>query len=295
MARKIRFTRVLNRDGTFNTTRIGIKKGFFSDLYHSTLTISWPKFLTTICMAYIGTNLWFATLYFLCGPNAIEGMKHETALQHFSECFFFSVQTLATIGYGKLAPVTLATHILVTMEALTGLFGIAIATGLLFTRFSKPTARVVMSKSAVVSNHNGKPMLIFRIANERTNQIVEAQVRLILVSTSTTSEGVQFRTMKDLGLLRSNSPVFAATWTVMHPIDDTSPLKGLDDKGFREIDAEVLVSFTGIDDTLNQTVHTRHSYTTDEIQFNHRFVDILSWDDNSATIDLTKIHDTVPV
>lgn len=290
------FRRVLNRDGTFNTSRIGVKRRFLSDSYHILLTISWPKCLALFALGYLLTNLLFGSLYYLCGQGAIDGLTNADPFTHFWECFFFSVQTLATIGYGKLAPASLCAHALVTIEALVGLFFLALSTGLFFSRFSRPTARVAMSNRALIYSHNGTPTLFIRIANERTNQIVDASVNVIHVTTITTKEGEIFRKINDLKLVRSRSPIFAATWTVMHPITEDSPLYGLTAERMRETDMEILVSFTGLDDTLNQPVHTRYSYSSDEILTNHRFVDMLGWnDDGSARIDLTKIHETVPV
>ena len=202
---------------------------------------------------------------------------------------------MASIGYGAMYPRTYYANAVVAIEALFGLMGLAIATGLMFARFSQPSARVLFSRVAAISTYNGVPMLMFRTANERHNQILEAQVKLTLVRDEISSEGQFMRRFYDLKLVRSASPVFALTWTVMHPIDETSPLYDMTTEDMANDNFELVVTLTGIDETVNQTIHARHSFLADEILFNMRFLDILSVSsDGRRVVDYTRFHDVVP-
>jgi inward rectifier potassium channel len=284
--------RLLNQDGTFNILRRGLRHKVSRDLYHTLLATSWARLLLALVMLYFGVNALFAVGYTLCGPNALEGIPAgETFPHRVLDAFFFSVQTLATIGYGKITPRGLPANILVTIEALLGLLGVALATGLLFARFSRPTARVVFSRVAMISPHEGVPSLLFRMANARLNQIVEARVAVTLAKDEVTAEGERYRTFYDLQLERSVSPIFVLSWTVVHPINEQSPLKGMTREKLMETQAELIVTLTGIDETFAQTIHTRFSYTPDEIIWNGTFEDILTRDDtHRIMIDLAKIH-----
>lgn len=240
------------------------------------------------------TNVLFALAFLLCGPGALAGADLSSESHRFFDAFFFSVQTLATIGYGRITPMGLPANFLVTFEALLGLTGLALVTGLLFARFSRPTARVTFSRMAVVNTHDEIPSLIFRIANERLNQIVEAQVTVVLSRNEVTAEGEKYRTFCDLKLERRRSPVFALTWTIVHPMDEESPLYGVSPEELLESEAELIVSLTGIDDTFSQTIHTRFSYTPQEILWDHGFADILNrTDEGLLMVDFDRLHDVV--
>jgi inward rectifier potassium channel len=233
----------------------------------------------------------FALAYIL-GGDGIENARPG----NFFDAFFFSVQTMASIGYGAMYPKTLYANVLVTIEALLGLIGLAMATGLMFARFSLPKARVMFSSVAVMTPYNGMPTLMFRVANERQNWILEAQIRVSLVRSEITKEGDVMRRFYDMSLVRSHSPLFALTWTVMHPIDESSPLYGVTPEEMVEDDMEVVVTLTGLDETVTQTIHTRHSYVAEEIFWNMRFVDILSKTrDGRRSIDYTRFHDVIPI
>ncbi len=291
----MKFDRVLNRDGSYNAIRYGVKKAPFSDSYHSLLTITWRKFSLLMLAGYLLINLFFAALYFLCGKEGLQGSSYDDCAQRFLDCFFFSVQTFATIGYGKLVPNSLATNILVTFEALVGLMSVAVSTGLVFSRFSRPTARVIFSNAALITQHLGKPALMFRMANERANQIVDATVNITLIITVATPEGSPFRKVVDLPLQRSRSPIFANSWTVVHLIDEKSPLYGVTKESMIESEMEMIVSLVGTDDIFSQSVHSRFSYTPHEIEWNKVFVDMLHWKDGVLKIELDKIHAVRPI
>jgi inward rectifier potassium channel len=286
--------RFLNRDGTYNIARSRGKSFPLSDLYHSLLSASWTEFLSVIIGVYLAINLLFAGAYFLSGPEALEGVRRDTFFHHFSDCFFFSVQTLATIGYGRISPMGLGANLLVTIEAFIGLLSLALVTGLFYARFARPTARILFSDVAIIGPHDGAPALVFRLANERLNQIVEAHVTVNLIKDETTAEGEDFRNFYELSLDRDRSPVFNMSWTVVHWIDDRSPLKGLKDKDLREVDAEIAVTLSGLDATMAAPIHARFSYVADDIVWNKRFRDILtSGDDGKIHVDLSHMHETV--
>ena len=282
--------RLLNRDGTFNVSRNMQRRFSKRDLYHSLLSLPWGKLLLLLMLTYVIINSFFALLYVACGPGALSGIGTESFPRYFSDAFFFSVQTFSTIGYGKIVPVTMAANILVTLEALTGLLSVALATGLLFSRFSRPTARVKFSDFAVINSHEGVSSLIFRMANERESQIVEASVTVAISFNEVTREGETYRTFYDLKLERSRSAMFVFTWTIVHPIVKESPLFNLDYSKMIEQEAEIIVSLTGIDETFSQPIQARFSYTPDEILWEKKFGDMIARKDGLLTVDMTRFH-----
>src|SRR5215469_14319317 len=210
------------------------------DLYHHLLTMPWSLLFALISSTYIGFNLIFAGLYLL-QPGSIANARPGSL----ADAFFFSIQTSATIGYGDMRPATLFANILVTGEVLAGMTMLAIATGLVFARFSRPTARVMFSRVAVVVPHDGVPTLMFRVANQRRNQIVEAQVSIALMRNEVTAEGVAMRRFHDLHVERSRTPMFSLSWTVMHRIDERSPLYGATVESLLRHQAEIVVAIVG--------------------------------------------------
>jgi inward rectifier potassium channel len=259
------------------------------DLYHRLLTIGWGAFFALVAVAYVAFNLFFAALYSLQHGSITAVRPGSTADE-----FFFSVQTMATIGYGDMHPVTLYANVLVTIEVLLGLICFALVTGLVFARISRPTARVLFSRVAAVSRFAGKPTLMLRVANRRTNRIVEATVTLTLARDEVTEEGVAIRRFYELKPERSRTSLFSLTWTVMHVIDATSPLHGTTPESLAAVAAELIVTIIGLDETVSQTVHARHAYGAADIQWGRRFADILSRDaDAIETVDYRRFHDTV--
>lgn len=281
--------RLVQRKGPMRVVRIGHRRDL-RDLYHWLLTLSWPRYLGLVGLWYIGANISFAILYLLDRESIAEARPGS-----FEDAFFFSVQTFATIGYGVMHPQTRYANIIMTFETLTGLIGFAVVTGLIFARFSRPTARVLFSRVAVISEIDRVPTLSFRCANQRRNQILEAQVGLTLLRNEYTAEGHAMRRFHDMKLARGRTPVFSLTWTVMHPIDRDSPLFGLTHEDLMAQEAEIIVVLSGTDDTFAQAIQTRHSYVASEICWNARFVDILNLlDDGRAAIDYGRFHDIVP-
>jgi inward rectifier potassium channel len=261
------------------------------DFYHRMLTITWPGLFGLLAIAYFAFNLVFAAL-FLSQDGAIANARPGS----FADAFFFSVQTMATIGYGEMRPATFYANGLVAVEVLLGMTGLAVSTGLVFARFSRPTARVMFSQTAVIGQYNGMPSLMFRAANQRRNQILEAQVTVMLLRDETTDEGVTMRRFHDMVVSRPRTPMFALTWTVIHSVDENSPLYGQTRESLVRNHAEVVINIVGIDETASQTVHARHSYGAEAIHWGRRFVDILGREDDGRTrIDYRRFHDTVVV
>jgi len=260
------------------------------DAYFLLITRSWPWLLAVLAGLYVGVNVLFALAYLACG-DCIENARAGS----FADAFFFSVQTLATIGYGTWAPRTFGGHVLVVVEAFAGLLGFALATGLAFSKFSRPTARVLFSAVAVVAPRDGVPCLMFRMANERGNQIVEAEVHAVLARDETTAEGESVRRFHDLTLLRRRNALFALTWTAVHPITPASPLADATPEGLASSEAEIVVSLVGLDETVSQTVHARHVYPASAVRWGVRFADVVSrLPGGGRRIDLRAFHDVVP-
>ncbi|HLY56899.1 MAG TPA: ion channel [Stellaceae bacterium] len=279
-------------DKVGNVSRLGLERPGWNDLYHDLLTMSVPALLGFVAVAYLSANMVFAALYVLVGGVA------NARPDSLADMFFFSIQTMATIGYGNMYPVSFGANLLATAEVVFGLLTIALFTGVMFARISRPTAKVMFSEVAVIAPVNGIPTLAFRVANQRRNRIVEAQVSVSVLREEVTLEGASLRRFHDLSLLRSRTPIFALTWTVMHPIDAQSPLYGLDHKVLAEEDCEFICSLTGLDDISVQTVHVRHVYEASDIRWGARFVDIFQQGENGEwSIDYERFHDTeaVPV
>jgi inward rectifier potassium channel len=269
---------------------IGLRNTPLRDVYHSLLTTTWLQFFGIVLVAYLGANLLFAAGYLAIGDGIEEARPGS-----FADAFFFSVQTMATIGYGKMAPRGLVANLLVTVEALIGLLGLALVTGLVFAKFSRPTARVIFSRDVVITRFDGVPSLLVRMANERGNQIAEAQAHLVLLRTERTPEGEEVRRVHDLRLRRSQSAFFAFTWLVVHPITPESPLFGETAESLASKDVDLVASMTGLDETLSQSVHARHAWAIDRIRWGHRFVDVLvTLPDGRRAIDYRKFHDVEP-
>ncbi len=261
------------------------------DLYHRLLTISWAPFFAMIGLAYVAFNVVFAALYRL-EPGAIADARPGS----FADAFFFSVQTMATIGYGDMHPATAYANALVTIEVLLGLICFALATGLIFARFSRPTARVLFSQVAVISPFAGQRTLMLRVANQRNNRIVEATVSLNLARDEVTEEGLAIRRLYEMKPERSRSPLFSLTWTVMHVIDAASPFYGATAESLAAADAQLMVTIVGVDETLAQTVHARHSYRAADFRWNHRFADILTGSGGRIeSVDYRRFHDTIAI
>jgi inward rectifier potassium channel len=270
-------------------TVIGAKPARIGDIHYRFLRAPWWAALVAIVGVFLGLNAIFAVVYLFSG--GVEGTHGSSYLDYFS----FSVHTMATIGYGSMYPVSGFAQILVIAEAVVGLLITALVTGLVFSKFSHTSGRVVFSNRATISPMDGKPTLIFRLGNERGNQIVEAVVRVTLIRTERTVEGHPFYRMYDLKLSRERSAAVARSFTVMHVVDETSLLYRQTPDDLARDEVELLVSLVGTDDTSLQPIHARHTYYDKEIVFGARHVDILSEGEGGGLVlDVTRFHDLVP-
>jgi inward rectifier potassium channel len=279
-----------NIDPVLATVKIGVSRRPLTDLYHYLLTSPWWVLFLLITVAYLAANAVFAVCYLLDGgiDNARPGS--------FRDAYFFSVQTMATIGYGRMVPVSTFSNVVVTLEALFGLVTLALATGLMFAKFSRPRARVIFSRYAVIGMRDGVRSLMIRLANERASGLVEATLRLVVLRDETTVEGESLRRFHTLHLTRAASAVFALSWTVVHPIDESSPLFGETRESMKKSDLQLAAALVGIEEASAQTVHVRHTWANDDILFDHRFQDILEkTPEGGRALHYENFHDVEPV
>ncbi len=262
----------------------------FRDLYHVFLRASWAQALGGIVVAFLAINVVYGGLYMLT-----DGIAHARKGSFF-DAFAFSVETLATIGYGAMAPQSVAAHLLVVSEAVVGLLATAVSTGLVFAKFTLSPALVVFSSKVTISPMNGVPTLSFRLGNERGDLIVEAMVRVAMIRTEVTAEGVLWYRMIDLPLARDRSPAMTRSWNVLHHLDERSPLFGATPDSLKKDEVELIVSLVGVDETSMQPVHARKRYTDDAIVFGARHADMVSVaaDGERLVVDVTRFHDVVP-
>ena len=277
------------RLGTQGAAYVGLSRGAWRDGYHWLLIMPNWAFLCVLATAFLMVNAIFAGLYVI-DPTGVFGARPG----NFIDAFFFSAQTLGSVGYGAMWPKSAWANAVATLEIFVGLFNLGIATGLLFARISKPTARIMFSRRAVVTEFNGVPTLMFRAANQRRNLVVEAEVSVTMIHNVTSQEGQELRRFDELFVLRSKTPLFYLTWQVMHPIDEASPLYGQTTESLRAAQAEILVVMKGIDETFASTIHTRASYAPHEIVWGRRFADIFTNLPNGRrAIDFRRFHDIV--
>jgi inward rectifier potassium channel len=283
--------RFLNRDGTFNVRREGLRFWESLSAYHYLLTISWPKFFGLIVAAFLAINAFFGGMYMLAGDGALAGTHAGTIPVRFLEEFFFSVHTLATIGYGSISPATLAANIIVTVETLVGLVSVAVMAGISFARFSRPVANILFSRNAVIAPYRGGRAFMFRLVNRRSNQLVDLEIKVMLSRRK--RDAVNDREFILLTLERDRVSFFPLAWTVVHPVDAASPLQRWTAEDVMECDAEFLILLNGFDETFSQTVHTRSSYKAEEIVWGARFASMFQPKDERGTIsvDIRKLHD----
>jgi inward rectifier potassium channel len=280
------------RSGQVEFVKVNTAAWQWRDVYRWLLGLSWPQFALFVGAVYIGLNLLFAALYSL-DPNSVAG---RTSTDWFLDCFFFSVQTLATVGYGHMYPQTLYGHLVSTIEIMTGIFLIAVMTGLIFVRFSRPIARVLFSRSIVIGPLNGKPTLMVRIGNENHHSMVEAEFRIMVSRDEPLLEGGDFRYFYVLKLHFDRLTVFPAALTLRHTIDENSPLFGATPESLEAGRSLFFVSVVGIDPVIAAAVQTQQDYSWRDIRFGHRFVEIYTEHGGGRlTVDYGRLHDTEPV
>jgi inward rectifier potassium channel len=266
-----RHPRMVARGDGLKIIHTGRRRQVLGDMYVRLLGASWKRMILIMAGVYLSLNVLFA-LAFLALGDGIENARHGS----FADAFFFSVQTIATIGYGKMLPQGLPANLLVTLESMFGFAFYGVVTGLVFSKFSRPTSRILFSDKAIIASHDGKRHFMLRLANERDNRIVDTSAKLTLMRDEKTTEGTMMRRFYDLPLVRREIPILRLTWTVMHAIDEKSPLYGMTPEKLADMEAEIIISITGMDDTLSQTIHARHSYIADEIVYDAAFEDILN-------------------
>lgn len=269
---------------------LGVSRRFSSDIYYFLISATWTQLFSIITSFYFLVNLVFGFLYYL-SPSSISGVSDQSDYWSY---FFFSVQSMSTIGYGGMLPVSHYANALVTIEAIFGIFGVAAITGLVFAKFSRPTSKVLFSQDAIVYKRNGVDTLSFRVGNARGNDIVDATINLSLLVEEVTQEGEELRRVYDLPLLRSRTPFFRLTWSVMHEINEDSPLKKLcfGQECFDDNFVALMVTLVGHDGSYGQTIFDRYVYGPQNIKFNKRFVDIIEEsDDGQFIVDYNHFHD----
>jgi inward rectifier potassium channel len=283
-------TRVLNTGLSYGFSIIDDQPIDWRDSYHWLLRLSWPRFIGVLVALFLGVNALFATLYFVSG--GVTDGAHGSWL----DCFFFSVQTFGTIGYGSLHPVTLAANALVVLESFTSMLATALMTGLVFVRFSHARARVRFSQKACISLVDGIPHLMVRIGNQRSNRIFDTEFRLTLVRTVRTAEGTVMYKNEDLRLVRSQAPSLLSSFAIMHLIDETSPFWESTPASLKAVDAELQVAVSGTDETTLQPVHGRHTWEASSIVFGERLADVVQETPNGdVVVDLRNFNVTMSV
>ena len=274
--------------GDFNLEKVNAMRWEWRDLYHWLLTLSWPKFAAFLLGVYLAVNLLFALLYF-AGGGCIEGMPPGS----FSSAFYFSVETLATVGYGHMYPATQYGHLVATAEIMAGMFGTAVMTGLIFVRFSRPTARLLFSRVLVVSTFDGQPALMLRVANQRHQSMVKAEFRLMIIRHEPTREDPTMRRFHTLPLQVESMVIFPAAVTIRHLIDERSPLYGLTLDSLRESETRFMASVECVNKTIRTPVQSEQSYAWDVVRFDEQFVEI--YQDKAGggmLVDYSRLHDT---
>jgi inward rectifier potassium channel len=281
--------RLLNHDGTFNVRRNDLGPFHPFNVYHTLLSLPVPRLLGLMAAFYVVVNVLFATLYWLAGSDALAGAA-RAPLARFEDSLFFSVQTLATIGYGRLVPNTRLANMLVALEALVGLLGFAILSGLLFARFTRPTAKIVFSRNAIIAPYDTGWALMFRLVNLRNHHLTD--VRAVVSFARWVEENGSRRRRFDLLSLERQSIIFMPLhWVIVHPIDSQSPLRGLSLDSLTDADPEIVCLITADDETFAQTVHSKTSYDKADIVWGARFRDMYTSDVDHVAIDLTRLHD----
>ena len=280
--------RLIERDGSFTARRLGFSPLSYLNGYHALLTMTWPKFLGIVSMAYAGVNALFAALYLLCGPSALGGVSGEQMGGSVLRAFFFSVETFATIGYGNVFPATTAANWVMTLESIVGLLSAALLTGLVFARFARPTAALLFSEKALLAPYQGRSGFMFRITNARSNQLMELEAKVQF--TRLDGKGRHYTQLK---LERTKVVFFPLSWTIVHPIDETSPMFGFTYDDLVRTDTEFLILISGIDETFAQTVHARMSYKASDMLVGKKFSNMYNpiGKEGTISIDVSKLSD----
>jgi inward rectifier potassium channel len=282
--------RLMHPDGSSNVRKKGLNYFERLQFYHSLIKMSWTKFNLIVVGSYIAMNLFFAGLYELIGVQNLAGVTGTNSIEKFEDAFFFSAQTLTTLGYGRINPVGNLASSIAAIESMVGLLGFALATGLLYGRFSRPRARLVYSQSSVVAPYQGINGWMFRFANKSHSELLDAEVNVILTRI-VNEDGKETRKFFPLELERNKITILSMSWTIVHPIDEKSPMKDLTHAELEKSDAEFLIFFKAFDDTFADTIHSRTSYRYSQVVFGAKFVSIIgTGNDGSPQLDFANIN-----
>jgi inward rectifier potassium channel len=287
--------RMLNKDGSANVIRLGEPKFSVINLYHALVSMPWWKFNIYVLAIYLFGNLFFALIYYTVDPNGLGGMTYHSEYEKFLEIFFFSAQSLTTVGYGRLNPVSLFDSTVAAIESMVGLLGFALATGLLYGRFSRATAKLIYSDNIIVAPYKhvrfpeANSALMFRILNARKNQLIEIEAQIMFAYNEEVN-GAIVRKFQQLKLETEKINLLAMSWTIVHPIVPESPMYGLTEEDIESVGAEFIINIKAIDDTYVQQVYTRSSYTWKELIWGVKFESVISKNEQGVTtIDVNKI------
>lgn len=280
------------RVGARDVETRGLAEGFWIDLYHRSMTVYWPVFFASAAAIFVVLNAVFAFVFWL-GDMPVANVNPTIPLP--LNLFYFSIETLATVGYGDMHPQTNYGHVVATVEIFTGMSFLAVMTGLIFARFSRPRARFIFARHPIVGRHRGQKTLMIRVANERHNTISQATARLWLLRLENVGERDQLRRFHELKLDRSEHPMFALSWTIFHVIDKASPLHGLSAADLAATDGALVLNLSGVDDNFAQHLYARQLYPHRDIRWNHRYRDITSYsDEGRLLIDYSLFHEVMP-
>jgi inward rectifier potassium channel len=284
--------RMVNPDGSPNVVKLGRPWFRPYDIYHTLIMMHWKRFTLMVLGFYVGINVLFSTAYMLVGVDQLAGMEGQTFWENWLEAFFFSAQTVTTLGYGRMAPVGIGASIIAAVESLIGLMGFALATGLLYGRFSRPEAKILFSTHAVVAPYEDGRGLMIRLANERSSQLIEAEA---VLTATFTPVGQQKREYARLDLELDKITYLAMSWTLVHPLNENSPILKMTEHDMHAQGFEIIVQIKAFDDSFGTTVYQRRSYTANEIRWGEKFVSILGANEHALTLDLGRISESNPV
>ncbi len=281
--------RTLSKNGQFNVRKTNVRFAERINFFHALISMSWARLFVLILSIYFVVNIVFATIYVVIGVENLTGVEANSLMGDFLEAFFFSAQTITTLGYGRIAPMGILANTFAAIESLLGLIGFALATGLLYGRFSKPNATIKYSHNAVIAPFNNLNAFMFRVVNPQQNQLIEVEAHITL---SLNRKDSDKRDFYFLDIERPKVVFFPYTWTLVHPINDQSPLLGLSQKDLLEKDAEFIIMMKAFDESFSQTVYSRNSYKANEIKWGHKFVYLVERSKTKLSIDVSRLNET---
>lgn len=286
---------LMNKDGSPNVKRVGLSFFNTANNYHTLITMSWTRFWVVVLSCYLVVNIIFAFIYTSIGPNSLDGTSGNTHFDHFMDAFFFSAQTMSTVGYGHISPRGMTTNSVAALESMMGLLAFALATGLLYGRFSRPSAQIIYSRNILIAPYKdtGKGVM-FRLANRRRNMLIDLEIEIIF-SYNETVDGKTVRRFYPLELERRKVSVLTLNWTIVHELDENSPMFEMTKDDLIKSEAGFAILLRAFDDTFSQTVHSRTQYQAHEIIWGAKFKPVFDRDETGRIVlDISKISDHLP-